>query len=114
MPMSTPTGATTLPLASCSATTRSMRGNIGSERKLSTDTFFIIGCLFGSSYYPGSLEACAWWTNNERTYILAEIAPRAIYLMPSQLVPGGRRDVHKNSLGHIRVRLRASGPADSP
>src|SRR6516162_1650318 len=66
MSTSTPTGATTLPLASCSATTRSMRGNIGSERKLSTDTFFIIGCLFGSSYYPDSVEAYALWASNER------------------------------------------------
>src|SRR5262249_7603382 len=99
MPTSTPTGATTLPLASCSATTRSMRGNIGSERKLSTDTFFIMECLFGSSYYPGSAEACALWTSNERTCIAAGIAPGAIYLVPSQLVAGGWRDVHKIAWG---------------
>ena len=54
------------------------------------------------------------WSSNERTCIAAGIAPGAIYLMPSQLVPGGWRDVHKNSLGHIRVRLRASDPSGSP
>ena len=55
----------------------------------------------------GLVEACALWTSNERTCIAAEITPETFYLMPSQLVPGGWRDVHKNRLGHIRVRLRA-------
>jgi hypothetical protein len=57
-----------------------------------------------------SFEACALWTSNERTCIAAGIAPKPIYLMPSQLVPDGLRDVHKNSLGHIRVRLRSGSP----
>lgn len=52
-PTSTSTGATTLPLASSSATARSIRGNIGSDRKLSTDNFVIRPRLEGHTSLIG-------------------------------------------------------------
>jgi len=60
----------------------------------------------------GLVEACALWTSNERTCIAAEIAAEPIYLMPSQLVPGGWKDVHKNSLGTFGYASEHQAPAN--
>src|SRR6516225_2141540 len=104
MPMSTPTGVTTLPLASCSAMTRSMRGNIGSELKLSTDTFFIIGCLFGSNTIPVRLRHVRCGR--------AAKEPASRCNLPDPFTTCPWR-LERCAQEQLQVRLRVSGPSRS-